>query len=84
MSSAFFSTAAPHSGKTVANLLITRLVQKNLVTVIERAAIDKLMAEQTLGNSDRTDPLTAAKLGRILGVDAIVLGAITQNDMKVR
>ncbi len=80
VSSVFFSTAAPDSGKTVANLLITRLVQKNLVTVIERAAIDKLMAEQNLGNSDRTDPLTAAKLGRILGVDAIVLGAITQND----
>jgi len=80
VSSVFFTTAAPDTGKTVANLLITRLVQKNFVTVIERAAIDTLMAEQNLTNSDRTDPLTAAKLGRILGVDAIVLGAITQND----
>ncbi len=80
VSSVFFSAATPDSGKTEANLLITRLGQKGLVTVIERAAIDKLMAEQNWGNSDRTDPLTAAKLGRILGVDAIVVGAITQND----
>jgi curli biogenesis system outer membrane secretion channel CsgG len=82
VSSMFFSSAAPNTGKAVANLLINRLVQNANVTIIERAAIDKLIAEQNLSNSDRTDPLTAAKLGRILGVDAIVLGAITQNDFE--
>ena len=82
VSSMFFSTTGPNTGKAVANLLISRLVQNASVTVIERAAIDKLIAEQNLSNSDRTDPLTAAKLGRILGVDAIILGAITQNDFE--
>lgn len=61
-------------------MLITRLVQSGCVIVIERDAINKLLAEQNLTNSDRTDPRTAAKLGQILGVDAIVLGAVTKYD----
>ena len=73
----FFQSTPPNLGKAVADLLITRLVQDGKITVIERNAIDKLLAEQNLTNSDRTDPLTAAKLGRLLGVDAIVLGSLT-------
>lgn len=80
ITSPFFSTAPPNLGKAVADLLIARLVQDATVSVIERAAIDKLIAEQNLSNSDRTDPRTAAKLGRILGVDAIILGSITRYD----
>jgi curli biogenesis system outer membrane secretion channel CsgG len=74
----FFEGAKPPNlGQAVANLLITKLVQDGSVSVIERAALDKLLAEQNLSNSD---PLTAAKLGRILGVDVIILGAITRHD----
>lgn len=80
ISSPFFQTNAPNVGKAVADLLITRLVQDGAVIVVERNAIDKLLAEQNFSNTDRTDPLTAAKLGRILGVDAIVLGSITHYD----
>ena len=36
------------------------------------------MAEQNFSNSDRADPITAAKIGRLLGVDAIIIGSITQ------
>ncbi len=80
ISSPFFQTNTPNVGKAAADLLITRLVQDGALTVVERNAIDKLLAEQDFSNSDRTDPLTAAKLGRILGVDAIVLGSITHYD----
>ena len=73
----FQSSSGPNLGKVVADLLITRLVQDGSASVIERAALDKLVAEQNFTNSDRTDPLTAAKLGRLLGVDAIILGSIT-------
>jgi curli biogenesis system outer membrane secretion channel CsgG len=79
-SSPFFQMNTPNVGKAAADLLITRLVQDGGLTVVERNAIDKLLAEQDLSNTDRTDPLTAAKLGRILGVDAIVLGSITHYD----
>ncbi len=84
ITSPFFQTSAPNIGKAVADLLITRLVQDGAVIVVERNAIDKLLAEQNFSNTDRTDPLTAAKLGRILGVDAIVLGTITNYDYEDR
>jgi curli biogenesis system outer membrane secretion channel CsgG len=76
----FAEANAPNLGKAAADLLITKLVQDGNVSVIERSAIDKLLTEQNFTNSDRTDPVTAAKLGRVLGVDAIILGTITAYD----
>ena len=65
-------------GKGIADLLVDRLVSDGRYSVIERKAIEKIMAEQNFSNSDRVDPNSAAKLGKILGVDAIVTGSITQ------
>jgi hypothetical protein len=52
--------------------------------VIERQAMAKILAEQNFSNSDRADQNSAAKIGRLLGVDAIIVGSITQfgNDNK--
>lgn len=77
ISSTYFQTHAPDIGKGVSQLLVTKLVQKGQVAVLERTAVDKVLAEQNLSASDRIDPITAAKLGRLLGVDAIILGTIT-------
>ncbi len=65
-------------GKGISDLLIQKLVQDGKYSVIERNAVDKVLAEQNLSNSDRADTSTAAKIGRLLGVDAIVLGSVTQ------
>ena len=65
-------------GKGIADLIVNRLVSSGVYSVIERKALDKLLAEQNFSNSDRADPSTAAKIGKLLGVDAIVLGSITQ------
>ncbi len=65
-------------GRGIADLLVEKLVQSGTYSVIERKALDKVLAEQNFSNSDRADPNTAAKIGRILGVDAIILGSITQ------
>lgn len=65
-------------GKGIADLLVEKLVQGGTYSVIERKAIDKVLLEQNFSNSDRADPTTAAKIGRILGVDAIIIGSITQ------
>ena len=43
-----------------------------------KQVLDKLLAEQNFSNSDRANPTSAAKLGKILGVDAIIVGSITQ------
>lgn len=65
-------------GKGITDLLIKFLVKDGTYSVIERQALDKIMAEQNFSNSDRANPASAAKLGKLLGVDAIIVGAITQ------
>ncbi len=65
-------------GKGIADMIVDRLVNGGVYSVIERKSLDKILAEQNFSNSDRADASTAARLGRILGVDAIVIGSITQ------
>jgi curli biogenesis system outer membrane secretion channel CsgG len=65
-------------GKGISDLLVTYLVKDGSYSVIERKALDKIMAEQNFSISDRANPNSAAKIGKLLGVDAIVVGSITQ------
>ncbi len=65
-------------GKGIADLLINSLVPDGVFIVVERKELDKVLAEQNFSNSDRADASTAAKIGKVLGVDAIVVGSITQ------
>lgn len=74
---ALFNTNAD-IGKGIADLLVEKLVNTGSFSVIERKALAKVLAEQNFSNSDRADSSTAAKIGRLLGVDAIVVGSITQ------
>ena len=65
-------------GKGVGDLLVNYLVKDGTYSVVERSALDKIMAEQNFSNSDRADPNSAARIGKLLGVDAILVGSITQ------
>ncbi len=65
-------------GKGIADLLVDKLVGNGTYSVIERKMLDKIIAEQNMSNSDRFDPNSAAKIGKLLGVDAIIVGSITQ------
>ena len=65
-------------GKGIADILVDKLVNDGAYSVIERKQLDKIIAEQNFSNSDRADPNSAAKIARILGVDAIIVGSITQ------
>jgi curli biogenesis system outer membrane secretion channel CsgG len=65
-------------GKGIADLLVRHLVQDGTYSVIERKAMDKILAEQNFSNSDRANATSAAKLGKLLGVDAIIVGSVTQ------
>jgi len=71
-------------GKGIADILVDRLVSDGAYSVIERKELDKVLGEQNFANSDRADASTAAKIGRVLGIDAIIIGSITQfgNDDK--
>lgn len=65
-------------GKGISEVLVDRFVNGTTFTVFERKAMDKLIGEQNISNSDRFDPSTAAKIGKLVGVEAIIIGSITQ------
>jgi curli biogenesis system outer membrane secretion channel CsgG len=65
-------------GKGICDLLVKYLVKDGSYSVIERRALDKILAEQNFSTSDRANPATAARIGHILGLDAIIVGSITQ------
>ena len=76
-SSAAFGTNVD-VGKGISDLTVKYLVQDGTYSVIERQAMDKILREQNFSNSDRADPNSAAKIGKLLGVDAIIVGSVTQ------
>src|ERR1700676_4289934 len=65
-------------GKGISLLLEQKLVQDSKYRVIDRNSLEKILKEQNFSNSDRADASTAAKIGHILGVSAIITGSITQ------
>jgi curli biogenesis system outer membrane secretion channel CsgG len=65
-------------GKAAADELVTHLVNGGAFTVIERAQLESVLAEQRLGSSGAVSAATAAKVGKILGVQFILTGSITQ------
>jgi curli biogenesis system outer membrane secretion channel CsgG len=65
-------------GKGISDLLVEKLLAGGKYSIIERQDLDKILTEQNFSNSNRADPGTASQIGRILGVDAIIIGSITQ------
>lgn len=65
-------------GLAASDELATQLVKTGAFTVIERRAIDAVLAEQKAGASGVIDPATAAGIGKILGAQAVILGSITK------
>lgn len=65
-------------GTGATDILITELTKSGKFIVVEREKLDKIMEEQKLGMSGAIDPSTAAKIGKVLGLNAIVTGSISQ------
>ncbi|MBI5787252.1 MAG: hypothetical protein HZA78_00155 [Candidatus Schekmanbacteria bacterium] len=69
-------------GSSAADILTTELVKSQQFIVIERAKLNQIMEEQGLGMSGVIDPKTATRAGQILGLNAIVTGAVSQFGIK--
>lgn len=65
-------------GKAAADELVTQLFRTDRFRVIERSQLESILQEQNLGQSGRVDASTAAQIGQVLGVQAILTGSITQ------
>ena len=59
-------------------MLVTELVNDATYRVVERKALDAILAEQNFSNSDRANSATASKIGKVLGINVMVVGRITQ------
>jgi curli biogenesis system outer membrane secretion channel CsgG len=65
-------------GIGIRDILVEKLVRGGVYSVIERSALEAVLKEQNFSNSDRANPTSAAQLGKVLGVDVIIIGSITQ------
>ncbi len=65
-------------GGAAADELTTQLVKSGAFTVVERSQVNAILEEQHFGLSGAVDAATAAEVGKILGVQAVLFGSITQ------
>ncbi len=59
-----------------------RLQEDGRIKVVDRALIDKLLAELKLGSSELADPSTRLKLGKVLAASVIGTGGFFPNEAK--
>jgi curli biogenesis system outer membrane secretion channel CsgG len=74
-----FGAVAQDVGKGVSAQLIEKLTASGKYTVIDRSALKKLLDEQATSEPDGMDAYgRAARIGRMLALDAMIVGAITR------
>ncbi len=71
-------TGYNHLGEGVADMLVTALVKSKKFSVLERQELEKVLEEQKLGESGLVTPETAPKLGKLLGVELLVIGSVSE------
>lgn len=65
-------------GQAVAEIMLTEVARGDEFTVIERAQLQSLLAEQSLGASGLVTSDTAVGIGALLGADVIVVGSVSK------
>src|SRR5205807_8987373 len=70
------STYRPLS-RGLAELITTDLAYIRTLKLLERLQIGVLLDELKLGTSERADPATAARVGRLLRAERMVQGSVT-------
>ncbi|MFA5105297.1 MAG: CsgG/HfaB family protein [Candidatus Margulisiibacteriota bacterium] len=69
-------------GRSVSNILVTELVKDGTYKVIERSQLEQILNEQKLGKEGAISAADAARIGKILGVSAVVMGSVTEFNTK--
>lgn len=71
-------------GRSIAEQLTTKLFLTQKFDIIERGLLNKVLAELQLNTTSIIDSESAKKLGKVLGVSAIVTGTITELDKNIQ
>jgi curli biogenesis system outer membrane secretion channel CsgG len=64
-------------GEAAADILGTILQKTGRFIIIPQQDVSSILDQQAMGASGAVDPATAAKMGKVLGLNAMVTGAIT-------
>lgn len=64
-------------GKAVSAMLVTELIGREGIRVIERAQLQDLLTEQRLSLSGRVDEGTALEIGKLVGAQYVIHGQVT-------
>jgi len=68
-----------HGGAEAAqDVFVTELVKSGRFRVVEREQLAALMQEKNLSISGDVDPKTAVRIGKLLGVNYLLTGAVTE------
>lgn len=75
-----FKDAASYkgSGVGVADMLSTALVKSGNFVVVERKELEEVLKEQKLGLSGLVTEQTAPQVGKLLGVEMLVIGSVSE------
>lgn len=65
------------AGKIVSERLLAPLMAEGAVEVVERSLLEAVLREQRLQVSGLVDASSARELGRVLDVDALIVGTVT-------
>lgn len=68
----------------VASEITSALAQYKFLGVVDRSAMEALFKEVELGQAGVVDPATAARLGRVQGIQVLVTGAIVNGRLTAR
>ncbi len=63
-------------GRQIEGITYMPGAQTNIFTIVERSHIDRVLKEQRMSLSGTIDEQTAAHVGKLLGLDAIIVGEV--------
>lgn len=66
------------NGEAIAGMLTTELINGRLFQVVERSEITRILDEIGMGQTGVVDTKTAKEIGKIYGVDLLVLGSVAR------
>jgi len=72
------SYGAGRLGTSASDILTTELFKTGAFILVERAQLKQVLGEQSLGQTGAVSAETAAQAGKVLGLNALVTGSISQ------
>ncbi len=71
-----------YSGGQIATLIQSKLMSTAYFDIMERDKLQSLLDEQKLGQTGIIDESTAAEVGKMLGVDAMIFGSVATYEVE--